>query len=60
LEWDGNIPAFDVYYAELMKSKKYMDHTYKGMAEEKDCADQEQVSNPLNIVSIELLEQAAH
>ncbi len=25
LEWDGNIPDFDTYYAELMKSKQFMD-----------------------------------
>jgi hypothetical protein len=61
LEWDGNIPAFDVYYTELMKSKKYMDPSYEGIAaERKIYIDQEQVSNPLNIVSIEIMEQTVH
>ncbi len=57
LEWDGNIPAFDIYYAELLKSKKYMDPSFQGMYEEKNYDDKEQVSNPLNIVSIELMHQ---
>lgn len=60
LEWDGNIPAFDIYYAELLKSKKYMDPGFQGIYEEKNYADIEQVSNPLNIVSIELMHQTIH
>ncbi len=61
LEWDGNIPAFDVYYTELLKSKKYMDPSYGGIAVENDIfIDQEQVSNPLNLVSIEMMEQSIH
>jgi len=54
LEWDGNIPAFDVYHSELLKSKKYMDPTFTETAQEKQYSDQEQVSNPLNVVSLEL------
>ncbi len=54
LEWDGNIPAFDVYHSELLKSKKYMDPSFNEFTEEKSYAEQEQVSNPLNVVSLEL------
>jgi uncharacterized protein (UPF0276 family) len=54
LEWDGNIPAFDVYHSELLKSKKYMDPAFNEIAEEKQYSNQEQVSNPLNVVSLEL------
>ncbi len=54
LEWDGNIPAFDVYHTELLKSKKYMDPTFNEVANEIQYSDQEQVSNPLNVVSLEL------
>jgi uncharacterized protein (UPF0276 family) len=57
LEWDGNIPAFDVYYAELLKSKKYMDPNFEGTLEAEQPIDPEQVSNPLNIVSPELMNQ---
>ena len=58
LEWDGNIPAFDVYHAELLKSKKYMDPTFTETTKEKKYSDQEQVSNPLNIVSLELMNES--
>ena len=55
LEWDGNIPAFDVYHAELMKSKKYMDPNFIGVEKEIPHSDQEEVSNPLNVVPLELM-----
>ncbi|MBF4472416.1 DUF692 domain-containing protein [Flavobacterium sp. HJJ] len=52
LEWDGNIPAFDVYHSELLKSKKYMDKAFAGTENEIQSAEKEQISNPLNIVAI--------
>ena len=58
LEWDGNIPAFDVYHAELLKSKKYKDPTYNNFVEEKQYSDLEQVSNPLNVVPLELINES--
>jgi uncharacterized protein (UPF0276 family) len=58
LEWDGNIPAFDVYHAELLKSKKYMDPHFNETEKEKQYSNQEQVSNPLNIVSLELTHES--
>ena len=60
LEWDGNIPDFDVYHSELLKSKKYMDPTFNEFTEEKSYSDQEQVSNPLNVVSLELMNESKH
>ncbi|MEM9548369.1 MAG: DUF692 domain-containing protein [Bacteroidota bacterium] len=54
LEWDGNIPAFDVYHAELQKARKFMDPNFCGFSEDQKHVDQEQVSNPLNVMSVEL------
>lgn len=50
LEWDGNVPDFDVYHTELLKSKKYMDTNYTGTEIESQTIEEEQLSNPLNIV----------
>jgi len=58
LEWDGNIPSFDVYHAELMKSKKYMDPNFSGNMEEVSSTSQEEVSNPLNVVPLELMNES--
>jgi uncharacterized protein (UPF0276 family) len=58
LEWDGNIPAFDVYHSELMKSKKYMDPNFSGIVEERNHSDLEQVSNPLNVVPLEIMNES--
>lgn len=58
LEWDGNIPAFEVYYAELMKAQQYMNPDFKGNIEEVHQVYQEQVSNPLNVVPLELITEA--
>jgi uncharacterized protein (UPF0276 family) len=53
LEWDGNIPAFDVYHAELLKSKQYMNATFAGVENHVLSIEKEQVSNPLNIIAID-------
>ena len=57
LEWDGNIPAFDVYHAELMKSKKHMNPNFNKVEEDKQYSNQEQVSNPLNVVPLEFIKK---
>lgn len=57
LEWDGNIPAFDVYYEELMKSKQYMDAGFVDDTPEIQHEALESVSNPLNVVAPELTDQ---
>jgi uncharacterized protein len=58
LEWDGNIPAFDVYHAELLKAKKYMNSNFEIEFSEIEYSGIEEVSNPLNIVSPELIHQS--
>lgn len=58
LEWDGNIPAFDVYHSELMKSKQYMDANFVDATPELEPSTAEYVSNPLNIVTPELANQS--
>jgi uncharacterized protein (UPF0276 family) len=57
LEWDGNIPEFDVYHSELMKSKKYMNPNFNRVEEDKQYSNQEQVSNPLNVVPLEFINE---
>jgi uncharacterized protein (UPF0276 family) len=57
LEWDGNIPEFDVYHIELMKSKKYMNPNFNKVEEDKQYSNQEQVSNPLNVVPLEFINE---
>ncbi|MFT6970314.1 MAG: hypothetical protein ACJAXX_000879 [Roseivirga sp.] len=60
LEWDGNIPPFDVYHDELLKSKKYMDANFEAELDEPNFVHREEISNPLNIVSPELIHQSDH
>lgn len=55
LEWDGNIPSFEVYHAELMKAKSYMDPNFQGQHTTVEHSPEEQVSNPLNVVPLELM-----
>lgn len=54
LEWDGNIPAFEVYHAELLKAKKYMSADFNEVLTQPHSSEPEQVSNPLNLVPLEL------
>ena len=58
LEWDGNIPTFDVYHSELLKSKKYMDPAFSKFVAEKQYLSDERVSNPLNVVPLELVKES--
>lgn len=58
LEWDGNIPPFEIYYEELMKSKKFMDPNYREDVTIQDFSHQEEVSNPLNVVPLELINES--
>jgi len=58
LEWDSNIPSFDLCHSELMKSKKYMNPNFTENIEEKQYTHQEQVSNPLNVVPLKLVHKS--
>jgi uncharacterized protein len=56
LEWDSNIPDFETYHAELLKSKQYM----SSLSAEKDIADKEAfreaaVSNPVDFLVNEVM-----
>ena len=55
LEWDGNIPEFEVYHAELLKARQYMAATFSAPPDPVTVADTEQVSNPLLVLLPELL-----
>lgn len=55
LEWDGNIPAFEVYHAELLKAREYMAATFPQACDPVPARGSEQVSNPLHVVVPELL-----
>ncbi|WP_295795469.1 DUF692 domain-containing protein [Mucilaginibacter sp.] len=51
LEWDGNIPEFDVYHAELLKAKQYMSSIGSFVFDAEElAADSEVVSNPVNFL----------
>lgn len=54
LEWDGHIPAFEIYQAELLKAKKYMSADFNEPLRQPHIGGPELVSNPLNLVPLEL------
>lgn len=54
LEWDGHIPAFEIYQAELLKAKKYMSADFNEPLPQPHIGGPELVSNPLNLVPLEL------
>ncbi|WP_422005049.1 DUF692 domain-containing protein [Roseivirga pacifica] len=54
LEWDGNIPEFDVYHAELLKAKKYMHENMPDLVETEHEGMIESVSNPINFIPTEI------
>lgn len=53
LEWDGNIPAFEVYHAELLKARQHMAAHAPVPAEVAPVGGFEPVSNPLHVVAPE-------
>lgn len=55
LEWDGNIPAFDVCHAELLKARRYMAATFPMAGDPAPAPSSEPVSNPLHVMVPELL-----
>ena len=55
LEWDGNIPEFDIYHDELLKAKKFMSDQFLDQFQNDEAIEQEQVSNPLNLVQVEMI-----
>jgi uncharacterized protein (UPF0276 family) len=51
LEWDGNIPEFDVYHDELLKAKQYMSSVFNTeLRPEKQEYSEEALSNPVNFL----------
>jgi uncharacterized protein (UPF0276 family) len=55
LEWDGHIPAFEVYHAELLKARAYMAASFLQACDPAPASGIEQVSNPLHVVVPELI-----
>lgn len=56
LEWDGNIPEFEVYFAEVQKAKQFMQGTFSGI--NMDAAFEPSihaVSNPIHVVTPDLI-----
>ncbi|MBO2011597.1 DUF692 domain-containing protein [Hymenobacter negativus] len=54
LEWDGNIPDFPVYHAELLKAQQYMAATFEQAGDLPPVASAEQLSTPLHVMVPEL------
>ncbi|SHN10906.1 DUF692 domain-containing protein [Mucilaginibacter sp. OK098] len=51
LEWDSNIPDFEVYHAELLKAKQHMSSIFDmELNPEKQEYSEEAVSNPVNFM----------
>lgn len=52
LEWDGNIPEFDVCHAELLKAKDYMSSLKKetSTSVNQEPVKQSEVSNPVHFM----------
>ncbi|MBL4604653.1 MAG: DUF692 domain-containing protein [Flavobacteriaceae bacterium] len=58
LEWDGDIPEFDVYFAELQKAKNFMQGTFKGVdLEATPIQSVQAVSNPIHVVKPEFIHE---
>lgn len=56
LEWDSQIPEFDVYHAELLKAKEYMHAITKTSAKEKTNAVSESaLSTPIDFLVTEMV-----
>lgn len=55
LEWDGNIPEFEVYHNELLKARKFMSDNFEIQPHTEAHLEEEQVSNPLNIMEVEIV-----
>ncbi len=55
LEWDGDIPAFDVYHAEMLKAKNFMsDNAFTGLPAPPIAEKETAVSNPIHFMVAEL------
>lgn len=58
LEWDGSIPPFEDYYAELMKAKKFMTATMEDIVmKEETSKGQAAVSNPVDFMMANLIKE---
>lgn len=55
LEWDGNVPSFEVYHAELLKSKQFMEEGAKAhISPVIPTKAEAAVSNPIHVVTPEI------
>lgn len=51
LEWDGQIPAFDIYHGEMLKARQFMQgNTVKIVSFEPDAAKEEAVATPIDFL----------
>lgn len=55
LEWDSKIPEFDVYHAELLKAKTFMDTMIQSANAEKQPLHPAAVSTPVDFLVTEML-----
>ena len=57
LEWDGNIPEFDVYHRELLKAENYMSGPASSVtpAMQQEAESEAAVSNPINFMVTDLI-----
>jgi uncharacterized protein (UPF0276 family) len=56
LEWDSQIPEFEIYHAELLKAKEYMHAISKPAVHEKTQTREEKtVSTPIDFLVTEML-----
>lgn len=56
LEWDGSIPPFETYYAELMKAKEFMSVTTENIEmREETKQETTAVSNPVDFMMADLI-----
>jgi uncharacterized protein len=55
LEWDGDIPAFEVYHAEMLKAKNYMSaDIFTGISGQPITEKETAISNPIHFMVPEL------
>jgi len=58
VEWDANIPAFDVYHAEVLKARDYMDDACdRSRSRVEGVFGQDAVSNPVGFLVPELMRE---
>ena len=59
LEWDGNIPPFEVYHAEMLKAKNFMsDSKISKIPHHETTRNENMVSNPINFMVNEVVAES--